>query len=458
MALYFNFEPGSKAFIRFIYEVKKRLLNSVLFIDTSLPEFNDYNRALVVLNQELAIAKTLFYRGARQSFLELAERIIAMAQKFEFVNLVFDALSLCKTATIFYPQHKKEYLRYQELFGIYKQAYYEEIMAKEAYEALIMPLTNKKGLKKKFADLARQLLAPLHPIAANNQFTQFQHYYRLLSIYTDTLEHNWDNALVTARSASVFFKTKTFQPTGIMLGFAIQEAGCLIMLGKSGEAGEVLQNMMIEANDGMPTWFKIRELSVVNAFYSSNYASAWETVKTTLRHPRFSSISAMDQEYWRLYQGYLYFLAKTGALHLSPREKGDIEKFRLSSLLNNLPLFSLDKRGANIPLLIVQVLFLLLEDRHDDFDNRVEALRKYRQRNLDPENEHFRTTCFIRLVELIIKNGYRLPAIQEEAAPLLEKMASVSVDLLDRSYELEVLPYERQWQWIVALLAHQPIR
>ncbi len=114
-----------------------------------------------------------------------------------------------------------------------------------------------------------------------------------------------------------------------------------------------------------------------------------------------------------------------------------------------------DKRGANIPVLIFQALFLLYDGRFDDFDNRVEALRKYRQRNLAPESEHFRTDCFIRLLENVTKYGYRHQAVEKAAVPLLEKLHSVSNDLLDRSFEIEVVPYERQWEWVRDILKMQ---
>lgn len=162
----------------------------------------------------------------------------------------------------------------------------------------------------------------------------------------------------------------------------------------------------------------------------------------------------MDQESWRLFYGYLNLLSRMGQLSLSPREKGGVEKFRFSSWLNDMPLYSQDKRGANVPILIIQAIFLLLDNRTEEFDNRVEALRKYRQRNLDPDNEHFRTHCFIRLLELVVKHGYQAGPTAHEAEKWLTMMGSVSNDLLDRSFEIEVVPYERQWEWVMEILRH----
>ena len=153
-----------------------------------------------------------------------------------------------------------------------------------------------------------------------------------------------------------------------------------------------------------------------------------------------------------MFYGYLCLMARLQILPLSPREKGETEKFRLSSWLNDLPLHSTDKRGANIPVLILQTLFLLTEGRLDEFENRTEALRKYRQRNLDPGAQHLRTNCFIRLLESVPKHGYLLKHILQESDKWLETMRIGKTNILDYSYELEIVPYERQWEWAVEVL------
>jgi len=102
-------------------------------------------------------------------------------------------------------------------------------------------------------------------------------------------------------------------------------------------------------------------------------------------------------------------------------------------------------------VLILQTLLLFSEGRWDELENRIEALRKFRQRNLDPENEHYRTNCFIHLLELLPKYAHDLRALPAAAAPWLKKLAAGDFDILDRTYEIEVVPYERQWEWILEM-------
>ncbi|MBK8554606.1 MAG: hypothetical protein IPL65_01995 [Lewinellaceae bacterium] len=452
IALHFGMEAASKKFQRFKNETRKRLYNSILFIDTTLPDFNDYNRAYANLMQQWAVAKSLQHRGARQAFLEIAENALRVAIQFEYVDIAFEILKSIKSSIIPYPQFQKTYLQRKEQYEQYKALYLAELLARESYEGLILPLTRKKGFRREHAEEARQLLLPLKPYAAKVDTVVFQYYYRIIDLYASILEHNWEAAYRKAREAKDFFISKPFEPLFCIIAFSHQIAGALIMLNRFEEAQTECRELLPLLSDLHSNWFKTNELLVVCLMYSGKYSEAWEIQKSILRNKNFTQISSMDQESWLVVKGYLSLLAKANVLQLSPREKGDVENFRLSSWLNDLPLFSQDKRGANIPVLIAQAMFLLLDQRFEEFDNRVEALRKYRQRNLDAGSEHHRTNCFIRLLELIPKNGYVVCNIEKEAGAWLEKMSGVSSDIIDRSYELEVVPYERQWRWILGIL------
>ncbi|MBL7782938.1 MAG: hypothetical protein JNM22_17040 [Saprospiraceae bacterium] len=452
MAEHFGFEPDSKAFTRFRNEVKKRLQNSLLFIDTSLPEFNDYNRASITLTQQWAIAKVLMHRGARKAFVEMAEQILKVAIYFEFLDIAVDVLQSLITSTMPFPQFNKDVPRYMKMFNEYKGAYDAEMESWKALLQVVWPMVTKKGTVADFIEPVREQIEKLKPLADQYDFTYMQSRYRTIELYEDIFANNWDAALIKARASKQYFLQKPFKPTHHILTFAQQEAACLVMLNRFEEARTLCRESMSLLTEGISKWFKFWEMETVAAFQAGLYEDAWQSVKKAIKHPRFETISAMDQESWRVFYGYLCLMARLQKLALSPREKGETEKFRLTSWLNDLPLYSQDKRGANIPVLILQTLFLLTEKRYDEFENRTEALRKYRQRNLDSESEHLRTNCFIRLLESIPKNGYQLKRITQEAEKWLEKMHMSTTNILDYSYELEIVPYERQWEWTIDVL------
>ena len=450
-ACHFGMAPG-KNFNRLKNEVKRRLLNSLLFTDINIPEFSDYRHASQELVRLWAVAEALRRKGAAKAFLEIAEKCLNNAIRLENLEMIVAISRLIRGVTL--PRNlKQEYLRACKAFDEYWPAFLFEVVIQNEYENLIQQLINHKGFKKEFAPLAEELTRKYEAEAKQYPYVYVQYYFRLIAVYAKIFKHDWAGGLDIANGALEFFYGKPLKIEICILAFNHQKTACLVMLGRHEEARETIRQGLELIITGSPLWFKNRELATINALYAGNYPEAWQIAKSAWQHERLPVISPLDQESWRVYQGYLLCLVKMGKMDLSPREKGELPRFRLGAWLNDLPLYSQDKRGANIPVLILQALFLLLEERLDEFDKRVEALRKYRQRNLDPASEHFRTDCFIRLLELIPAYGYDLQKITERAQPLLDKLQSVSVDILDRGFEVEVLPYERQWNLATEMLA-----
>jgi hypothetical protein len=221
------------------------------------------------------------------------------------------------------------------------------------------------------------------------------------------------------------------------------------MLGRYKEAKKTAAYTLPIAIEGTGSWFKTQELATANTFYAGWYEEAWETVYRCLHHLRFKELSPLDQETWRLYYAYLSILVRSGHLKLNEAEQKELEKFSMSAWLYELPIFSTDKRGSNIPILLLQIHQSLLDQQDDLLLNRIDALRKYGQRNLDPESEHYRTDLMTDLVSLLPKHYNNLKALQLEAAPTFALLKAAPIDILDKSFETEVISYEQQWGYVL---------
>ncbi len=453
MAAHFGMEYPSKKYNRFKNELKDRFWNTLLFTEGVGGDYNEYIAIYHQLLQKWAVSEVLKHRAAYRAYRELANECLVTAMKYEFVKTVVDLTISLKGHYFLAPTQKKEYQRIKAIHAEYWPVYLADVAIRDAYEGFVADFVTIKGFKKNHSLEAEQIVAKFRETAVQVSTSDFQFHYKVLRFYSKALCHDWTAALQVAEEAISFFESKPFLINAYLIGFKYQKASCLLMLARYDEAKVVLDNSLPLAAPDSSHHFKNRELATVNALYMGRYNEAWEICQTVLRKERFEKIPLIDQETWRIYQGYLHFLAQTGRLELSPKEKGELPKFRLSSWLNDLPLYSLDKRGAQIPVLIFQALILLSENRWDELENRIESLRKFRQRNLDPNDEHFRTNCFIQLLELLPKYAHNLTGLPKAAAPLLKKMSSGKIDILDRTFEIEVVPYERQWGWIEEMLS-----
>jgi hypothetical protein len=456
-ARHFGMEPTDKSYNRLKNELKRRMRDTVLFIDPDAAELNEYSRRQQLLFKEWAQCAILVRRGAITAFMELGQKCLKAALDLEQLDIAIEVARMSMAVIVPRNQYHHKYQKMEGVIQKYLPALSAEIELQIAYNKIVLEIGGRKGYKKEYAPQADELIVRFAAAAQKFEYFNFQMYYRLLSIYAQTLRHHWAEALLLAEDAANFAESKKYPSSTFVIMFLHQKTACLIMLNRHIEATATIEKSKSLALKGTATWFKCHELSVANALYAGSYLEAWQTVKDAMHHERFSDLAQIDQESWRLYYGYLSFLARRGDIALSPREKGEMGKFRMQNWLNGMPLFNNDKRGANIPLLLLQALFLCSENNFDGLEDRVEALRKYRQRNLDPDHEHFRTDAMIRLLELLVKHRFEPTELRAKAAELLAQMATVSVDLLDRSYEIEVAPYQRQWSWFMEAQAEHSV-
>lgn len=452
-AQHFKLDLKSQAFTRLVKGLEKKILNTLLFVDFDQAPFNDFTSAHHNSRTRHAVAEIMVTLGARTYGVAILEEIIKEAIARESVEMVVLTTKSILHSTVNDVSFRKEYLYYNEIFKAYWEAYQAEITVTQAYRDLVSRLANQKGYKPEDAKVAHSVALDLQPLAEKYPYLTLQLFYRHIVLYSKTMAHDWQGALQIAEDAIQFFRSKPYKLTTSIIGMENQRIGCLIMLGEHEKSQNIIEAILLPEYEGELQWFKTHELATVNDLYSGHYTEAWERVKMITKHKRFEQIATINQETWLLYRAYLHLLVRLGKVDLAPREKGEVLKQRKQALLNDMPTYNIDKRGGNIPTLILQVMFLLLEERTDELLNRIEALRKYSQRNVDPNSEHYRTDCFIRLLVLLPTYGEGAEKFNKKSEVLLQQLALGVNNLLDRSFELEVVPYEQQWGWCVEILS-----
>lgn len=454
IAMHFNYASrGDKGFRRLKEGLVDRLLNSILYVDLSGKSFTEFHRKVQEMYKLWLVAENLHRRGAITSYFEVGEKALALAIETEILPAIIE---LSRGLKVFYairPSYFKDFTRLSGIFDQFWPMYLAEMEAQNDFLSLISNLSVKKGFKKEFGEQAASMFKKYEHQIGVYPNVLFNVYARLIQLYTCTLQHNWEGGNAVADLGIAFLKQNESRNREYIFLFSTQKASCLMMMQQYNAAAEVLDSIVDWIPEGKTSWFKNREIATVNAFYAANYESAWQIVSDIIKHPDFSTINQIDQETWRLYNGFLFFLLKSGRLKVSAISEANQSNFRVAKWLNEMPIYSQDKRGGNIPILLLQLHFLMLEsdtsaDAYDEVFNRAEALRKYASRNLDRSSEHFRTDCLLTLIQLLVKHWHDPQALDIAEKPVLERMHSISSDLLDTSFEIEIVPYERQWKWL----------
>jgi hypothetical protein len=448
-AKHFKMDIKSRQFNRLKSDTKKKMMDTVLFLELETNEYTEHARRHQELVKQWSQCLIILNRGAVTTFLDIGQDCLKTALELENSSIILECAKNLMGQMARRPKYSKEFGEINTIVEKHTEIYYAELKMISAYNNFIALQSRKKGYKKEFAPI---IIAKLNEFSAHAEkctYPSFQNIYRILNIYSKTLLHLWEEAIEVIEDGLVYFMSKKYPNYQSIIMFNNQKVACLLMLGRYKEAKKTAAFTLPIAIEGTSSWFKTQELATANTFYAGWYEEAWETVYRCLHHLRFKELSPLDQETWRLYYAYLSILVRSGHLKLNEAEQKELEKFSMSAWLYELPIFSTDKRGSNIPILLLQIHQSLLDQQDDLLLNRIDALRKYGQRNLDPESEHYRTDLMTDLISLLPKHYNNLKALQLEAAPTFALLKAAPIDILDKSFETEVISYEQQWGYVL---------
>ncbi len=154
------------------------------------------------------------------------------------------------------------------------------------------------------------------------------------------------------------------------------------------------------------------------------------------------------KEIWIIYEMFTNYLITQNKI---TAENNRSVKIRLGKFLNEVPAYSKEKRGLNIPILIIQVLIYIQQKQYGKAIDRIDALEKYCSRHLKKEND-FRSNCFIKMILELSKSGFHPVATTRKAEKLFQKLKAHPLDVPNQSHSIEIIPYETLWEIAIGSL------
>ena len=187
------------------------------------------------------------------------------------------------------------------------------------------------------------------------------------------------------------------------------------------------------------------------SMHTRNYQDAYEVFLQTVEHKRFKFLPPSLVEIWKIYEAYLYYLIALQQVAVDKKGEAHFARFRMNKFLNETPIFSQDRRGMNIPILVIQILFMVHSKQFNLAIDRIEAINKYCFRYLR-QDETFRSNSFIKMLLTIPENSFHRAGVLRKAEKYFRKMEEFPQNLAAQSYEVEVIPYEDLWEFVVNTL------
>lgn len=440
---FFNTNSDNRNYKLLKKRFEANLINTVFFIDAKQNNFTSSQRAYYTILKEMAAAKILIARGVGYLSIELLERSLQKAEKFEFTEMAAEITKILK-------RHYGTRDLDEQLFNYYKQLseHYQKLaqiedLAEEYFVESNLFSSNNKNNPNAIQKFAASRFEELKPHLYNYTTYRLHLYTRLLQIQVLSTQNNMEQMLKACEEAIEFFISINAK-SGIQL-FSNRKALAHYQL-RQYEQGKIAIKKALEIHVLKSlSWFQDMYFYLILCLHTREYQEAYNTYQQVVQVPNYGQIPNEISEFWKIAEAYIYYL-----IAIEKIEAEEDKRFKLNRFLNEVPEFSKDKRIRNVPILIVQILFLLQGSsksisKQNLATERINPIEQYCSRYLRKGN-NFRSNCFIKML-LQIPNGYfNKIAIERKSIKYVKLLKESDVEFVTQTYEIELIPYEHLWE------------
>ncbi len=444
---FFNTDISNGSYRSLKHSLKEKLINTLFFIDPS-QAYSDQEKAFLYCNKNLCVARILIQFGARDMAKRLLQKVFARSIKFELTDFIVQSSKILRSDYAHRLADTEKFNFYNKTFKEYRKIQDAENTAQEYYALIVLPYLSNKTKKKDTYEKATQFHKMLQPYLAIYS-SPFLHLYGNLIKTVSLLSINdYPSSIKVCRDVIHFFEQKPYSYKKAISVFLHEELICYIQL-KDWEKGKVVALKAINnVKIGGSSWYINQELRLMLALHSKEYTAAYFILNDAINHHKFRILRASLRERWLINKAYISFLIFIGKITTEEREK---KKFKVGKFLNSVPIYSKDKRGLNIPILILQILFMIVKKDYSQSIDRFEAIKKYCSRYLR-DNDNLRSNCFINMLLQIPISNFHKAGVERRAKKYYDKLLATPLDIASQGHEIEIIPYEDLWAFVMESL------
>jgi hypothetical protein len=440
----------NSAYRQFKSRFKERLINTLFFLDTDNSEATDLQNATLYIQREWAAINIIYTKGNFHLAAKLAEDLLPYAIKYELTEIVIYIADRLRQGYGTQIANRNRYIELKKLQDAYMELWRLEILAREMFHEIRMGYIKSSAVQEDSVEKARKSWATLQPLLATYSSYQFIVYAYAIALaqYTNSAK-DLQKTIDICDEAIGLLSKKGFNPKIQLSVFMNQKIRCYTQLKEQKAGEEVVKEVLSLQEEGSSGWFKTLEYQTLLALNTKNYQAAFEIWKGVQTHKSFKKLQLQHYEIWQLLSAYLHFLAKSGKIDADSMKQSN---YRASKFVNDIPTFSMDKEGMNVPSLIIQIAILIAEKKYTSIPDRLEALNKYWRRHIRKTDENYRSYCFIKMLHELPKAHYKRVGVEARTKGMLRDLTAVPLAFETQDSKHEVLPLEDLWAILLSLM------
>lgn len=414
----------------YLSRLKRNVLNKTIQATLLTKGKSPYKDAFFDCWRKLAAVHILGGLGLRKGSIWMAKNTLKKAIQYEFTEIIVSLardLELKESVS----GSPKEYEKYAKLVDDYKELYDAENKAVRYFTKLSSYLSNSKADDSKVIELIENFVVDLEKDLKTYPSYRYT-YYTLHLMATHAQLINDHNALGNiCKDALDFFSNKGYPiPLTVKFTFTFKPITAALQLKDYSAAQKYIESALTMVYDGTYNQIICLIYQAILGFHSDQPKLVQSAIRANTNRKKFPAV----EEQWKIIEAYA---------HLKDIDIG--HKFKLSRFLNEVPIYSKDKRGNNISIIVLQMLFHLKLNERGKIIDKMETLATYSYRYLR-KDDTFRGNCFIRMLSCIPKAHFNAIALERHAKKYTDQLGTY------QGGEIEIIPYEQLWQLVLEYL------
>lgn len=431
---------------RLLYKLK----SSLFFLDTEHEKFSSLGVEFYKLYKNLFQHRILLMLSQRNLSMDTIEKDIDKAIEYDFPDIILQLAGIVRTYYGYMKPNESKFKFYDDLIDKNIKNYDAELLVEKYYSLLSYNYLYKKHDQKFLLNIVNEYeLIKKKKISQVETYRFIIHDFQILS-FKEQLLKNYHEVIRLADKTIYYFKKKPYDSFLITYFIYTDKINALIKLHKFQEAKKEIETLESQIEKGIYNWFKLKSLHFIICISLNDYNQAYLITYKVTNHKSFKLFQTLHQS-WLIKEAYIHFLIKMNKIDQNTLDNYPLKSFRLGKFLNEVPIYSKDKRGLNISILIIQMLFYLADKKYNQFIDRMDALTQYSYRYLR-NDETLRSNAFIKMILKIPDASWHPLRVQRHVEKFYKKLVSTPMEISDQSAEIEIIPYEHLWELVLEIL------
>ena len=423
--------------------VRGKLLNQLYFLDHSDSRHNVSRRYQMECLDLLHKSNILFAEGEYILTERLLQRCLRQAQTGDFTHHVVECAHLL---CALYAQQRQgpRYQKMAKLLLKAQQLVALEDAAQQLYTETQLALSGSVAARRAMLAVLPARIEQLEGLNRRaNSFTTYNVVYRARLAYEE-LQGNFQEMIRVTAAATRRFRAGKLNARRFDIRFNYFVSIYAYLRSRQPVQGlRLAEEYNRDFHPSSSNWFYFQEHHVLLALHAEQYERAQQLMVTITKNPAYASQREAAIQRWDLYRAYVEFV-------LPPQRATTARQRQMAQWVLQLPEYSRDKRGHNVAILVLQLLYFLRERSLEAVLLRLERLRKYQQRHLYEANT-LRSRLFLRLLQVIVEKNFDANKAAERGKALLQQLRDTPPPG-EAFAEVEIIPYEHLWNLVLGLL------